>query len=86
MQLKQKAKIAGLKLNNQSQAIHEFTLLLPEEITPLLFVHVTCICVLLFEHIPFVVNRTFNETSTPKLREPAVVLPAVNKTDSEKYR
>jgi len=37
------------------------------EITLLLLVHVTCICVLLFANIPFVANRTFNATSTERL-------------------
>ena len=39
------------------------------EITLLLHVHATCICVLLFVHVPFVVNRTFNATPTERLQQ-----------------
>ena len=39
------------------------------EITLILLVHVTYICVLLFAHIPFVVNRTFNATSNERLQQ-----------------
>jgi len=45
----------------------------------LLLVHVTYICVLLFAHIPFVVNRTFNTTSTERLQQRPLLF-AVNRT------
>jgi len=38
-------------------------------ITLLLLVHVTYIWVLFFTHIPFVVNRTFNTTTTERLKQ-----------------
>jgi len=45
-----------------------------------LLVHVTYICVLLFAHIPFVVNRIFNATSTERLQQCPLPF-AVNRTN-----
>ena len=40
-------------------------------ITLLLLVRATCIWVLFFAHIPFVVNRTFNATPAERLQQGA---------------
>jgi len=64
----QKAQTASAASNNR-----------PDEITLLLLVHVTYICVLLFAHIPFVVNRTFNAISTERLQQRPLLF-AVNHT------
>jgi len=40
----------------------------PDEITLLLLVRATYICVLLLAHIPFVVNRTFNARPPERLQ------------------
>ena len=50
------------------------------EITPLLLVCVTYIRVLLFAHIPFVVNRTFNATPTKRLQQHSLLF-TTNRTD-----
>jgi len=39
----------------------------PDKVTLLLLVRATYLSVLFFAHIPFVVNRTFNATSTERL-------------------
>jgi len=50
-----------------------------EEITLLLLVGDTYICVLLFAHILFVVNRTFNATPTERLQQHTLLF-AMNHT------
>jgi len=53
----------------------------PDEITLLLLVRAIYICVLLFAHILFMVNRTFNATPTERL-QPHPLLFAMNCTEA----
>jgi len=63
--------------NGKCTKLHTVAVII--EMTLLLLVHVTYVCVLLFAHILFVVIRTFNATSTERLQQRPLLL-AVNRT------